>query len=339
MKNLKIGLFIAICLVQNNYAQTNKESEIIISEENLISLINTIKQKRDSIFIINEKKNIALQNQKTTNKLSSNTIESSSNIDYDLVMSRMAFLESKLDYLTQLIQKQNSTQSNIVHKYVPTQPVYKNNTQLQNNDNTYLLNKIKDLEKELNEVKKSQSNEKKLAEVSNKASVSKTTTDELPKASIKSNPISPTTITNNYNTPVKVEPAQKAIRDTIVIVNKEAPDYDNLVKTHSGISHKIFFDNNSAVINSSYFDTLDQLVILCNSNSKIDIQLKGFASKTGNVSYNEKLSLERTESVKKYLIEKGIHPSRILSQHHGIDYASKKNENARRVTINYVIRK
>lgn len=338
MKNLIIGLFIAICLVQNNYAQTNKEGEIIISEENLISLINTIKQKRDSLFNINEKKNIALQNPNSTKNLATNTIESSSNIDYDLVMSRMTFLESKLDYLTLLIQKHNTSKPSTANKNVPSQSIYNNKPQ--NDNNAYLLNRIKDLEKELNDVKKVQLNEKKLADVSNKTIVSKTITDnESPKVSPKTNSVSPTTITNNYYTPAKVEPAQKNIRDTIVIEKRDVSDYDDLVKKYSNSSQNILFDNNSAVINSSYFDTLDQLVILSNSNSKIDIQLKGFASKTGNVSYNEKLSLERTESVKKYLIDKGIHPTRILSQHHGIDYASKKEENARRVTIIYVIRR
>jgi outer membrane protein OmpA-like peptidoglycan-associated protein len=46
-----------------------------------------------------------------------------------------------------------------------------------------------------------------------------------------------------------------------------------------------------------------------------------------------------TENVKKYLIEKGIHPSRILSQYYGIDYASKTEKKARRVTISYIIRR
>jgi len=238
------------------------------------------------------------------------------------------------------MQKQNTTQSSIVHKYIPTQPVYSDNSQPKNNNDTYLFNKIEALEKELNEVKKAQRNEKKIVEVSNKTTEPKTTTyDETPKSALKNAPISPTTITNNYYTPAKVEPAQKSIRDTIVIENRVVSDYDDLVKKYSDSSQNILFDNNSAVINDSYFDILDQLVVLCNSNTKIDLFLKGFASKKGNVAYNQKLSMQRTESVKKYLIEKGIHPTRILSQYHGVDYASKNEENARRVTISYLIRR
>jgi hypothetical protein len=45
------------------------------------------------------------------------------------------------------------------------------------------------------------------------------------------------------------------------------------------------------------------------------------------------LSLQRTENVKKYLVKKGIHPSRILTQYHGIDYGATKEELARRVEL------
>jgi outer membrane protein OmpA-like peptidoglycan-associated protein len=58
--------------------------------------------------------------------------------------------------------------------------------------------------------------------------------------------------------------------------------------------------------------------------------LKGFASK-GNPVYNQNLSLQRTENVKNIWL-KGIHPSRILTQYHGIDYGAKE-ELARRVEL------
>jgi outer membrane protein OmpA-like peptidoglycan-associated protein len=56
------------------------------------------------------------------------------------------------------------------------------------------------------------------------------------------------------------------------------------------------------------------------------VYLKGFASNKGNPVYNQNLSLQRTENVKKYLVKKGIHPSRILTQYHGIDYGATKEE-------------
>jgi hypothetical protein len=47
--------------------------------------------------------------------------------------------------------------------------------------------------------------------------------------------------------------------------------------------------------------------------------------------YNQNLSLQRTENVKKYLVKKGIHP-RILTQYHG-NYGATKEELARRVEL------
>jgi outer membrane protein OmpA-like peptidoglycan-associated protein len=59
---------------------------------------------------------------------------------------------------------------------------------------------------------------------------------------------------------------------------------------------------------------------------------KGFASNKGNPVYNQNLSLQRTENVKKYLVKKGIHPSRILTQYM-LDYGATKEELARRVEL------
>ncbi len=48
--------------------------------------------------------------------------------------------------------------------------------------------------------------------------------------------------------------------------------------------------------------------------------------------------MQRTESVKKALINKGVHPTRILTQYHGIDYLSTSESLARRVDIELLIR-
>jgi len=48
--------------------------------------------------------------------------------------------------------------------------------------------------------------------------------------------------------------------------------------------------------------------------------------------------MQRTESVKKALINKGVHPTRILTQYHGIDYQATSNVEARRVDVELLIR-
>jgi outer membrane protein OmpA-like peptidoglycan-associated protein len=47
--------------------------------------------------------------------------------------------------------------------------------------------------------------------------------------------------------------------------------------------------------------------------------------------------MQRTESVKKALMLRGIHPNRILTQYHGIDYTAATEADARRVEISFLI--
>jgi outer membrane protein OmpA-like peptidoglycan-associated protein len=79
---------------------------------------------------------------------------------------------------------------------------------------------------------------------------------------------------------------------------------------------------------------LDEVVTILKSKNRC--VFKGFASNKGNPVYNQNLSLQRTENV---MVKKGIHPSRILTQYHGIDYGATKEELARRVELSFIIRK
>ncbi|WPR71480.1 OmpA family protein [Flavobacterium sp. NG2] len=339
MRNFKTGFFIAICFVQVNYAQINQKSEIIISEDNLISLINTIKQKRDSLFLIRQSRSQVVYNHRINDNTGNETIGVSDKENFKDLEARMKLLDSKLDFISSLLQKQNLEQATIIQKNTAVDPVENKTIKSsgKNTDDAYLREKIASLEQEIFQLRKAHLNEKKSVPITNKTTEKIIVQKET--VTPKLNPVVPTAITNNYYTQPKEEAVQKSIRDTLVIEKREISDYDELVKKYSESSQNILFDNNSALVKETYFDSLDQLVALCHDNTKIDLFLKGFASQKGNVLYNQKLSMLRTESVKKYLIEKGVHPSRILSQYHGVDYASTSEENARRVTITYIIRR
>ena len=102
---------------------------------------------------------------------------------------------------------------------------------------------------------------------------------------------------------------------------------------------QIFFENNKFSIRNTDIITINELVEIISSNDKIDILIKGFASNKGTPIQNEKLSMLRTESVKKELIRAGIHPSRIHTQYHGIDYEETNEALARRVDINLLFKR
>ncbi|CAH8282758.1 OmpA family protein [Mariniflexile fucanivorans] len=112
-----------------------------------------------------------------------------------------------------------------------------------------------------------------------------------------------------------------------------------LLNKYSSYKNQIFFKNNSKSIEENQFENLNNLVKILNENKNFDVLVKGFASKKGSAVYNQSLSMERTETIKKYLISKGIHPTRILTINYGIDYKATTDDEARRVEISLVIRK
>lgn len=136
-----------------------------------------------------------------------------------------------------------------------------------------------------------------------------------------------------------------ALENTIAQLQKELTqknealsNYDVLVNEFKEYSKIIYFANNAINLNADGNLVVNELKELLAKNDKVDILVKGFASNKGNALYNENLSMLRTESVKKALILKNIHPTRVLTQYHGIDYKATSNE-ARRVEITILVRK
>lgn len=105
------------------------------------------------------------------------------------------------------------------------------------------------------------------------------------------------------------------------------------------LKRKLFFENNSYVVKETDLPILLEIANLLKEHENFDVLIKGFASNKGTPVYNENLSLLRTESVKKALVSIGIHPSRILTQYHGIDYAETNEVLTRRVDVSLLLRK
>jgi len=74
-------------------------------------------------------------------------------------------------------------------------------------------------------------------------------------------------------------------------------------------------------------------------NHNVNIIIIGHTDNVGNVGYNENLSLRRAESVKKYLLGKGIHDGRVFTSGKGDKQPIRANDTAenrsfnRRITI------
>ena len=75
----------------------------------------------------------------------------------------------------------------------------------------------------------------------------------------------------------------------------------------------IYFKPDSNDLTAKAFESLDRVVMFMAKNSKTSINILGFSDSTGSSSYDVMLSESRANTVKSYLIAKGIDPKKISS--------------------------
>ncbi|WP_026878937.1 OmpA family protein [Ignatzschineria larvae DSM 13226] len=83
-----------------------------------------------------------------------------------------------------------------------------------------------------------------------------------------------------------------------------------------------FFDFDKATLRPQGRELLNKVAaeLVKNENGVKSISLTGFTDSVGSAAYNQKLSLRRADSVRDYLIERGVSPSLITAQGDGISY-------------------
>lgn len=79
----------------------------------------------------------------------------------------------------------------------------------------------------------------------------------------------------------------------------------------------VFFDLDSYVLRKESFIELDNLVSYLKTNPKIKIELQGHTDAQGNDEDNLKLSQNRANAVKEYLVSKGIDADRLTAKGYG----------------------
>ena len=102
------------------------------------------------------------------------------------------------------------------------------------------------------------------------------------------------------------------------IANKGCPEMAQAdVKKIAVIASKIFFETNSAKLKPVSNAQLDGLVDILKRNDAVNLTIEGHTDNVGNDDYNMDLSHKRTESVRAYLISKGIADSRLTAIGYG----------------------
>lgn len=75
--------------------------------------------------------------------------------------------------------------------------------------------------------------------------------------------------------------------------------------------HCIFFDFDKSFIREDASHELDKLVDVLERNDNFQVEILAHTDARGSLEYNQALSRRRSVSTERYLIKKGIHPSRI----------------------------
>lgn len=146
------------------------------------------------------------------------------------------------------------------------------------------------------------------------------------------------------------KPLQEHSVDTVVVMNRNidtlylkfTPDettaalLDALNKAeqeeNNGLSKTVNFDFNKWKIKSTYFEYLDKLALDLIKGKVKNIVLDGYADPVGKETDNVYVSQQRAESVKNYLVSKGVDVKKITIRYYGSQNpVSTDNSQNRRV--------
>jgi len=90
--------------------------------------------------------------------------------------------------------------------------------------------------------------------------------------------------------------------------------------------NNIFFATGKSTLSSESFPELNRIAISMTENKTLAIELGGHTDNTGSAEFNIKLSQDRADSVREYLIGKGIEPDRVASKGYGETVPVAKND-------------
>jgi outer membrane protein OmpA-like peptidoglycan-associated protein len=122
-------------------------------------------------------------------------------------------------------------------------------------------------------------------------------------------------------------------KDTVLDINDECPNTPGqpngvrpgcpsliiVTAKEIRITQQIQFDFNKSTIKPISFPILDAVRDVLVANPKITIQVQGHTDNVGQAAYNLKLSQQRADSVRAYLVSHGIEPARLVSKGFGMD--------------------
>ena len=99
------------------------------------------------------------------------------------------------------------------------------------------------------------------------------------------------------------------------------------------ISTNIRFDTNKAEIKSISHVELDTIAKKLNTRSEV-VRIEGHTDDTGTASFNQELSMQRSEAIKKYLVTKGVSEKRLITAGFGSSRPVVPNSDEKNRSLN-----
>lgn len=118
----------------------------------------------------------------------------------------------------------------------------------------------------------------------------------------------------------KINDLEQKLADCL---NKK-PQVVEVVKNLDNV-HYVFFNLSSSTIQANQKPNIFMIAEQLKKDSNATVDVKGYASKDGSKSFNEKLAAKRAQSVKKALIKEGVAESRINAEGAGIGDRFEQN--------------
>lgn len=135
----------------------------------------------------------------------------------------------------------------------------------------------------------------------------------------------------------------RAQKDTVMMVapQEESTQNHELIQPAQPVKvapfdtniRQVFFEISSDALSKEAKHTLDGLANTLKSNRKLKAELTGFSSQDGPKAFNRDLAMRRMNSVRTYLLKKGVHANQVSALSYGIDKHSEMNTYARRVEV------
>ena len=90
----------------------------------------------------------------------------------------------------------------------------------------------------------------------------------------------------------------------------------------------IKFDTGSATIKTASFAVLGEIATVLKQNPDLKVEIQGHTDSAGNLAYNNRLSTNRAEAVRGYLIDQGVNPDQLAATGYGPSQPLVPNDTA-----------